>query len=98
MTAHPMMVTHKRGRIADYSVPILYDERAIAYKRPQPESDLLGFVKPYTALVTSKILNVLSSLLVNPFIFPQDTTFVIRLGSKLYRLPSKYINVKYLWG
>ena len=51
MAIGPFGVTLERTKVADFSVPITATDHAILYRRPQIEPDLLGFIKPFTALV-----------------------------------------------
>ncbi|XP_063843794.1 glutamate receptor ionotropic, delta-1-like isoform X1 [Scylla paramamosain] len=51
MSGTPMTVSDERIIAMDASVPLFMDIQTLVYNRPRLESDLLGFVRPFTLLV-----------------------------------------------
>ncbi|XP_070001337.1 glutamate receptor ionotropic, kainate 2-like [Penaeus vannamei] len=49
MTIVPVGVSEERSRVMDFSELIVMDQQSLIYKRPFPEADVAGFIKPYTA-------------------------------------------------
>lgn len=49
----PFGVTLARSSVAVFSVPILFTDHAILYRRPQVQPDLLGFTKPFIPSVSA---------------------------------------------
>ena len=41
-----------RAQLMDFSDTLYKDEQILAYRRPVYEPDILGFLKPYTTLVS----------------------------------------------
>ncbi|XP_037778483.1 glutamate receptor-like isoform X2 [Penaeus monodon] len=56
MSAVVYSVTDKRKQAVDFSEPVYVDELTISYLRPVLESDMAGFVKPYTSLIWGVLL------------------------------------------
>ncbi|KAK7079244.1 hypothetical protein SK128_006071 [Halocaridina rubra] len=50
VTAAPLTMSDSRSKVIDFSVPLYIDVQAIAHKAPGLESDILGFIKPYSYL------------------------------------------------
>ncbi|XP_037800545.1 glutamate receptor 2-like isoform X2 [Penaeus monodon] len=48
MTIVPVGVSEERSRAMDFSEFILMDRQHLIFKRPFPEADMAGFIKPYT--------------------------------------------------
>ncbi|XP_068238923.1 glutamate receptor 2-like [Palaemon carinicauda] len=48
-----LAIDHHRSRVIDFSEFLYIDEWSVAFKRPQFQSDIAGFVKPYTAMFAS---------------------------------------------
>ncbi|KAG7164985.1 glutamate receptor 2-like [Homarus americanus] len=42
---------YNRAKAVDFSEPLHMNDQAVAYKRPQPEPDIAGFMRPYTRLI-----------------------------------------------
>ncbi|XP_045125231.1 glutamate receptor ionotropic, delta-1-like [Portunus trituberculatus] len=51
MTGTVMTVSSQRMSVMDFSSPLFMDFQTLIYSKPSFESDLLGFVKPYTLQV-----------------------------------------------
>ncbi|XP_042856228.1 glutamate receptor-like [Penaeus japonicus] len=51
MSMVPMSVIHIRHQAVDFSEPLFVDEHRITFKRPVPEGDIAGFVKPFTPMM-----------------------------------------------
>ncbi|ROT80737.1 Variant Ionotropic Glutamate Receptor [Penaeus vannamei] len=49
MSGVTLSIDAPRAEVVDFSVPLFMDEHILTYRRPVYESDLLGFIKPYTA-------------------------------------------------
>ncbi|XP_076061232.1 putative glutamate receptor [Oratosquilla oratoria] len=49
----PFALSYQRAQVAEFTVPLIQTEHAITYKTPSRESDILGFVKPYTLDVSN---------------------------------------------
>ena len=47
-------MSKKRVQVIDPSVPLFIDFQGLAYKSPLFDSDLLGFIKPFTLEVRTK--------------------------------------------
>lgn len=52
MSMVPMSINHIRNEAVDFSETLFVDEHRITFKRPVPEADITGFVKPFTPTVT----------------------------------------------
>ena len=52
MTISPVGASHTRYKVMDFSSPLFMDETTVMYKRPRPKADMMGFIKPYTPLVS----------------------------------------------
>ncbi|XP_045122605.1 glutamate receptor ionotropic, delta-1-like [Portunus trituberculatus] len=50
MTAVVVGVDQERAAVVDFSDFLYTDQKSIVYKRPMLESDMAGFLKPYTAM------------------------------------------------
>ncbi|XP_042870069.1 glutamate receptor ionotropic, kainate 4-like [Penaeus japonicus] len=48
MSIVPVGVSQERSRAMDFSEFIYMDQQRLIYKRPFPEADMAGFIKPYT--------------------------------------------------
>ncbi|XP_037787616.1 glutamate receptor ionotropic, delta-1-like [Penaeus monodon] len=72
MSMVPMSINHIRNEAVDFSETLFVDEHRITFKRPVPEADITGFVKPFTP--TMWVLLLLSTLLMCA------VTFLIQLG------------------
>ncbi|XP_069163850.1 glutamate receptor ionotropic, kainate 2-like isoform X1 [Procambarus clarkii] len=57
-----MGISWERASAVDMSIPLFHDQQVIAYSRPKLESDLAGFVKPFTPMIW--LLIVLTTTLV----------------------------------
>lgn len=44
----PFFVTPQRESVCDFTVPVFSDYQAILMQRPRLQSDVAGFVKPFT--------------------------------------------------
>ncbi|XP_042855746.1 glutamate receptor ionotropic, kainate 2-like [Penaeus japonicus] len=51
-----LSVDAARSQVVDFSVPLFMDEQVLTYRRPVYESDLLGFIKPYTMQIWFMLL------------------------------------------
>ncbi|KAK8391846.1 hypothetical protein O3P69_017454 [Scylla paramamosain] len=45
----PMGISEDRSEVMDVSVPLFMDQQTIAYKRPELQPELAGFIKPFTS-------------------------------------------------
>lgn len=52
MTISPVGASHTRYQVMDFSTPLFMDETTVIYIRPRPMADMMGFIKPYTPLVS----------------------------------------------
>ncbi|XP_045611424.1 glutamate receptor ionotropic, delta-2 [Procambarus clarkii] len=44
----PFVITYRRSQVADFSMPLYFESWGIFLPRPRLESDLAGFLKPFT--------------------------------------------------
>lgn len=51
MAIAPFFVTPQRESVCDFTVPVFSDYQAILMQRPRLQSDVTGFVKPFSAEV-----------------------------------------------
>ncbi|XP_071544368.1 probable glutamate receptor [Panulirus ornatus] len=56
VTMVPLTITPLRAEAMAFSEPLFNNEQRVIYKRPVPEAQVLGFVKPYTPMVWMWIL------------------------------------------
>ncbi|XP_069987004.1 glutamate receptor ionotropic, kainate 3-like [Penaeus vannamei] len=75
MSMVPMSINHIRNEAVDFSETLFVDEHRITFKRPFPEADIAGFVKPFTP--TMWLLFLLSTLVVCA------ATFLVQLSPRV---------------
>ncbi|XP_042204931.1 probable glutamate receptor [Homarus americanus] len=56
----PFIVTSEREELCDFSLPLYIENSAIVYQRPALESDIMGFLKPFS--LTVWVLLLLSAM------------------------------------
>ncbi|MPC12424.1 Glutamate [NMDA] receptor subunit 1 [Portunus trituberculatus] len=85
MTAVVVGVDQERAAVVDFSDFLYTDQKSIVYKRPMLESDMAGFLKPYTAMSWVMIMVALVTVAV-----------MIPLTGLFYPLSRlSHVNVKY---
>ncbi|XP_071548117.1 glutamate receptor ionotropic, kainate glr-3-like [Panulirus ornatus] len=62
MALGPFTMTPQRASVCDFSVPLHHENFAIITPRPKLQSDVLGFIKPFTVQVWLLILTSLLSV------------------------------------
>ncbi|KAK8400694.1 hypothetical protein O3P69_002471 [Scylla paramamosain] len=58
MTAVVVGLDEERTSVVDFSDFLYIDQNSIVYKRPVLESDMAGFLKPYTATVRKRQMSL----------------------------------------
>ncbi|XP_042216375.1 glutamate receptor 1-like [Homarus americanus] len=92
MTGVVMSLSDERNQAIDFSVPLYMDASKLAYKRPVLESDITGFVKPYTNRMWMLLVLTVVGVLVATF------TLIQCRHRLLSRPRSRSINESDSWG
>ncbi|XP_071524294.1 glutamate receptor 1-like isoform X2 [Panulirus ornatus] len=77
MTGVFVLMDDRRYQVVDPSIPLLADPIILTYKKPVLESDLSGFVKPYTALTWGAILATLMVVFVSMLVTQLAQTWIL---------------------
>ncbi|XP_037799880.1 glutamate receptor ionotropic, kainate 2-like [Penaeus monodon] len=75
-------VTEDRNRAVDFSVPLYTSEHVLCYRKPTFQSDILGFMKPYT-LTLWAILLVSMAVICVSLILAQHKRFGAASGNNM---------------
>ncbi|XP_068235944.1 glutamate receptor 2-like [Palaemon carinicauda] len=67
MTGVPITIEHSRLEVVEFSQTLFVDSWNLAYKRPELQSDISGFVKPFTMLLWSLIAAIMIAVFAGLF-------------------------------
>ncbi|XP_068216601.1 probable glutamate receptor [Palaemon carinicauda] len=87
----PFFITPQREEVCDFTIPVYIDNQALLMIRPTLQSDVSGFLKPFTVQVWLLIAASLISMMLT-------TNFIVRLEAKLHgdNMPKVFSKVS-LW-
>ncbi|XP_068233683.1 glutamate receptor 1-like [Palaemon carinicauda] len=86
MSAAIYSITENRASAMDFSEPVYIDELTVGYVRPILQSDMMGFLKPYTDEMWVGIMLGVLSISVSIYIIMQAQRYIAGIHNSMYTI------------